>query len=128
MNPIALIRAARLGASEIARRAAAGTLSPEARTLAMKGAERFLEAIAAGDIVNAEQHTARLRRCATCDSRVDEAAPGAWGASSWCGPALVDRLDQEDPTCGCLVIVKALVGSESCPQKRYTAITVRRGR
>lgn len=119
MNRIGLIRAAALGAQEIARRYAAGDLDPEARALAMKGAERYLAAIAAGDIAGDSEVDSRRQACRKCKSRNDETAPGAEAPSSWCGPALKERLDQQPPTCGCLLVCKTLVGSESCPQGRW---------
>lgn len=112
-----LIRVAALGAAEIARRARAGTLDPEARVLALRGAETFLAAIAHGDIASEERYAARLAQCGACPSRVDETAPGASAPSSWCGRAL--KPGHDPPTCGCCLLVACLVGSKTCPQRRW---------
>ncbi len=116
-----LMRLARLGVSEIAARAKAGTLPPGARMLALKGAGAFVSAIASGDIADDATYEGRLGVCARCPNRVDETAPGADGPSSWCGRAFQpnDGGDGGPVTCGCLLLVKCLVKSEACPEHRW---------
>lgn len=91
----------------------------DARALLAKGAERFIGAIAAGDLADAGTVEVRRQACRTCPSYTAEQVAGADAPSAWCGPGLVDRMDADPPTCGCLLRLKVLVGSEECPQGRW---------
>lgn len=95
------------------------TASEEQRAMLARGAEVYATAIATGDIVTAPALADRRRTCRGCPSYRVERAPGAEAPSGWCGPALVDGMAQQPPTCGCLVVVKAVVASERCPQGRW---------
>ena len=104
-----------LGGVEAVRRLPRATEAQ--RAMMAKGAEEFASAIAAGDIVRLPVFRERRRTCRGCKSMVYETAEGADGPSAWCGPSLVDRLDDPvRPTCGCLCLVKAVVASQTCPQ------------
>lgn len=83
-----------------------------------KGASKYLRAIILGDFVDENQQEQRLDKCRGCLMLVDR---------QWCGPAFEDHTDHPDPdqrSCGCLVFAKTAVASESCPQKKWTSITI----
>lgn len=111
------------GGVEAVRRLAVA--SEEQRAMLARGAEAFAGAIAQGDVVTGAELARRRAICRSCPSYTIETAPGAEAPSGWCGPALTDRMDQATPTCGCLVVTKAVVGSERCPQGRWEEATAR---
>lgn len=79
------------------------------------GAAKFAAAVASGNIADEETVLRRREKCRNCPSRVRAVAPGAVFESDWCGPAL----EETPTTCGCLILGKTLVGSESCPQAKW---------
>lgn len=99
----------------------------EALIVAAKGAERFLPALAAGDVASEEIQAMRIATCRRCPWMRTETAPGAGSESSWCGKALTPREGPEVPpgerTCGCLLAAKVAVASEACPQDKWPAET-----
>jgi hypothetical protein len=99
----------------------------EALVVAAKGAERFLPALARGDVATEEIQAMRIATCKRCPWMQTEQAPGATGESTWCGKALTPREGPEVPpgerTCGCLLAAKVAVASESCPQDKWPAET-----
>lgn len=83
----------------------------------VRGSERYLEAIAMGDVADASIVALRRAVCRGCPSRVRKALPGA-KKSDWCGPPLKET----GRTCGCLLAGKSIVASESCPQRKWGAV------
>jgi hypothetical protein len=105
---------------------------------ALKGAAKYTEAIARGDVADDSARTERHATCAECPHKVRHRAMGRY---IWtCGPFAQDRTsDTIAPTCGCIVMAqcgdapedlagdptraeaagKAVVASESCPQRRW---------
>lgn len=93
---------------------------------AAKGAERFVSAMATGDIASAPVVAARLSECRKCATRVRITIDGANAESDWCGPPLEDHQNHTDPfrrSCGCLIAGKVRVGSELCPRGKWGAET-----
>ena len=87
--------------------------------VAAKGAAKFAAAVEAGDIASAATVAARRSVCRACPSRVRVTVMGAVAASDWCGQPFVETAG-ERPTCGCLLAGKTSVGSERCPQGRWS--------
>lgn len=114
---VELARLAMTSLKEVQRRAAAGEITGRQLWVSARGAERFLQAVASGDVCDGSETERRIGVCRSCPSRVRETAPGADGPSDWCGPAL--RPQEHPATCGCLLAAKAVVGSEHCPQGRW---------
>ena len=96
---------------------------------ALKGAAKYVAAIATGDIATPETQERRAKLCAGCPDRNRYTALGMY---VWtCGTAGVDRKDANPPTCGCIVLSgsrnqtsaeaagKTVVASERCPQGRW---------
>lgn len=105
---------------------------------ALKGAAKYTEAIARGDIASERDQRERQATCAGCPHKVRHSALGRY---IWtCGPFAQDRTrDANAPTCGCIVMAqgdetsselsgdptraeaagKAVVASEACPQRRW---------
>lgn len=118
MATISLVQVARYvvaGTKTLAQLDAEGLLTAENVWLAAKGAERFAQAVARGDVADADVQAERGATCGECPSRTECAGFG------YCGPALVERLGPEvaDPTCGCLVEGAAAVKSHRCPQCKW---------
>lgn len=88
----------------------------------VKGAARFVEAIATGDVASPEEIDRRRAICRDCPSKVIKMIPGGIvgidGDSAWCGEPLVEN----DWTCGCLLAGKTAVGSEFCPQGKWDSV------
>lgn len=113
-------RAALRGARALAELHRAGGLTPGTRWVALTGAGRYLSAVLAGDVCDDDETRRRLGVCAACPHATPlPGGPPATVLPGYCGPALVDRTDQPEPTCGCLLQAKASVASESCPQERW---------
>lgn len=91
----------------------------DSAALLAKGSERFLASVASGDLADRGTVEKRRQACRGCPSLTVEQVEGAESPSAWCGPALRDLTTAEPPTCGCLVRLKTLVGSEKCPQDRW---------
>ena len=98
---------------------------------ALKGAAKYVTAIATGAVAPEAVQADRAERCAACEERSRYSALGQF---VWtCGPAGVDRLaSPTNPTCGCLVYSrpknqvaltaagKTVVASERCPQGKWS--------
>lgn len=98
----------------------AGMLNKADSWYMAKGAAKYVEAIASGDVAEEETIAERRRICKACSSRITMRIRGADAESDWCGPAGVDALNIADkPTCGCLLAAKTAVGSERCPQSKW---------
>jgi hypothetical protein len=105
---------------EFGRLLAAGYVDRETAWYMAKGAERFIESVARGDIATEAERTARRDVCRGCSSRVRLTIGGAESESDWCGDPGPNRLHLADkPTCGCLLAGKTFVGSEHCPQGKW---------
>jgi hypothetical protein len=97
--------------------ALAGKIGPREAWIGMRGAARYLEAVAAGDVAPEAAIEARLRVCRACPARTaDEDVPEAAG---YCGPAFAAAELPDGPTCGCALEGKASVASEVCPRGRW---------
>lgn len=89
-------------------------------TTGMEGAEELLSALAAGDVAGFTLWRRRLREgCARCESRVTLTIGRMRTPGDFCGPPLVDRMDQAKPTCGCSCALMAAVKSKRCPQEHW---------
>lgn len=95
-------------------------LLPEHFWVSLRGSQKYVKAVASGDIALPQQVVARLEICQKCPALVEEthlphATPG------WCGPPLEShmKIAQEDRTCGCLVRAKIHVASETCPRGKW---------
>jgi len=85
----------------------------------MRGAEKFVTAIASGDVAPPELVAARIEVCRACPHKVERKLPLMVAESSWCGPPLEEHMDELRPTCGCLLAGKVRVESERCPQDKW---------
>lgn len=122
MNRVVVMRVAReakRATREVLARWATGGLGAEQQAVAAEGARRFWDALATGDIAEDATYEVRIATCKGCGSKRDVAAPGMKETSSWCGMPFENRMGDESPTCGCLLGVKCLVGSEKCPQRKW---------
>lgn len=99
---------------------AKGHLTMEEWIVAGAGAARYLKAISNDQVVTQAEYEEGVKICLECDSMVREVGPGDKAPSNWCGPPLVDRLNEEEPTCGCLVLLKRACATKDglCPQKK----------
>lgn len=124
-----LTRVIRLGTASIVGMYRDGTLPPEWRWTALRGAARYFRAILSGDVADDEEQHWRARVCLGCHHHSQRPLDGSSGV--YCGPPFDDRLDAPEPTCGCLVALttggavvpagKVVVASEACPQGRWTS-------
>lgn len=99
-----------------------GNLTIEQKAVLAEGGTRFLATIASGDIPPQAAYEARLDACRGCPSKVVAAAREGVAESSWCGRPFEDRTGEDNPTCGCLIVLKAACAGEDCPQKRWPKI------
>jgi hypothetical protein len=86
---------------------------------AVKGGAKFAAAILTGDVADDQLAGLRRESCLACPSRVRITVGGASAESDWCGDPFAERLDEPQPTCGCLLAGKVRVASEKCPQGRW---------
>lgn len=85
---------------------------------ALRGAKKYVDAIARGDIALPQVTAARLAVCGQCPHATRHPLyPNL--RLGYCGPAFDDRMAETPPTCGCLIAGKARVGGENCPQNRW---------
>lgn len=119
VGPIEHARAAAEAAGVIARMVASGELSEASRAALDKGADAFAGAILARDWAAGDEVDHRREVCRGCSAHTVKRAPGAAAASSWCGEPLTPNPDSDPPTCGCLLRLKTLVGSERCPAGKW---------
>lgn len=102
------------------RRVAAGEVTTEDLSMLQEGAGVYLRAIAEGDVAPREVVSLRIAECQSCPSRMQHwSDPEHLG---FCGPPFEDRLDDDDPTCGCPIGPAAHVGSKECPQGKFEAV------
>lgn len=110
----------RMGAMDMVRMALRGKLRPSHVWVAMRGAEKFVEAMRRGDVATDQQLEIRGKACASCGLCTEHATPIAGTTKRYCGAPY----ETTDKTCGCLVGVtingvfyaggKAAVRTESC--------------
>lgn len=83
-----------------------------------EGAAEYVMRIAEGDSATETAILLRLsyEGCGGCKHR-QGATPEFFG---YCGPKGVNRLAEEEPTCGCPVQGLACVASRECPQGRWS--------
>lgn len=130
---------ASLAKAELVRMAREGELGPARVWVAMKGASKYLAAVAAGDVAGEDRQGRRLATCRGCPWRTVRAVTlPTLTVDVWhCGEPFVEHLGPEvfpgSRVCGCLVGIsvhgemvdraagKVVVGSESCPQGRWGA-------
>lgn len=112
-------RAAAEAARVVARMIAGGEVSEHAMAALDVGADAFTRALITGDWANAAEVDRRREVCRQCPAHVVKAAPGAAKPSSWCGEPLTPDPDATPPTCGCLLRLKTLVGSQACPAGKW---------
>lgn len=105
------------GGLDIMAMARAGELTPRKAWVAMKGAEKYVRAVASGDVADSETITLRLAQCRVCPAA---SVPGRVYLS-YCGTPLDEKLDGpvQERTCGCVCAGKASVQSEKCPRGRW---------
>lgn len=94
-----------------------GKIGPMEAWIGMRGAGKYLDAVAAGDVATEDEVKRRLAVCLACPARMaDQDVPEAAG---WCGPPFEAAELPDGPTCGCLIDAKASVASEMCPRGRW---------
>jgi len=115
---------ARMGIDTLIDMALARKLSPRMLWLAMKGAEKYRSAVAAGDTAATEVQDYRASSCAGCTTCqwVDSKMKGV--QTGWCG----EPVKETEASCVCLVSLsehgelqpagKVVVASEFCPRKQ----------
>lgn len=111
------------GAATVAALVKEGRFDKSMFWVGMKGAGKYIKAIAEGDVCSEDDWLDRLsRHCATCESvQPDPADPSK--RVGYCGEPLKDHThDHSPPTCGCLVAGKCRVASERCPQRKWHAV------
>lgn len=117
-----MLSAGKDAAAWLLRRVAAGEIEDEDLSMVQEGAGMYLRAIAEGDVAPRDVVSLRITECRSCPSRMDH-----WGDHDhlgFCGPPFHDRMDEDDPTCGCPIGPAAHVGSKACPQERFTSVTI----
>jgi hypothetical protein len=121
----------RLGTDTLIDMALKGSLTPSTLWTALKGAESYRAAMAAGDVASEDEQLSRAAICAACPSRTSRRVDSIKATASYCGEPFNDRTAEADkPSCGCLVTIsvdgqplgpagKTMIKSEACPQKRW---------
>jgi hypothetical protein len=124
----------RLGTDTLIDMALKGSLTPSTLWTALKGAESYRAAMAAGDVASEDEQLSRAAICAACPSRTSRRVDSIKATASYCGEPFNDRREEADkPTCGCLIAItndgetisqagKTMVASEQCPQKKWLAV------
>lgn len=105
------------GAVDLWGMARRGELGRAQLWVAAKGARRYVEAIARGDVAPAAEAAARRRECAGCEARV----AGKGLVLGYCGEPFVVVTTPGRETCGCVLDGAVLVASHACPRKRFAA-------
>lgn len=98
---------------------------------AAKGGVTWATALATGDVADEETTEKRRAICRDCPMKTVAQLPGMTSPSSWCGKPLEDHTKEpelEARSCGCLLFGKTMVASESCPQQKWTAVTLTKER
>lgn len=89
---------------------------------AVRGAARFVAALALGDVADPSRAETRASSCRECPLREDRTVTGTPVSVSFCGRPFVEA----PGTCGCLVLFagrpagKIMVRSEACPSGRWS--------
>ena len=119
-----------VGTEELVQRALRGELTAGQLWTAIRGAERYRKAMAAGDVADEAEALRRALICAACPSRSSEEKQAVKATAHYCGEPFVARLSGSEPTCGCLVGLtvngetraagKPYVRSEQCPQGKWS--------
>lgn len=111
------------GMETLARMALGGEVAPWMLWTAIRGAERYTAALAAGAPESTEAvKVERYAACAACPHRTARSVFSA-GTAYYCGTPFVE--DSASRTCGCLVALnvsaagKPLLADERCPQGRW---------
>lgn len=126
MNLLDLLK---LGTEELTKKALAGELSPKQLWTAIKGANTYRAAMAAGNICSEAEGERRAAICAQCPSRVEHRIESIGATAGYCGKPFEAKLNADPPVCGCLVTItvngstspaaKTMVQSEQCPQGKW---------
>ncbi len=120
---------ARLATADLAALARNGDLSASQAWTAVKGAARYVAAVASGDVVTTTEAIGRLARCQRCEAFTERPDPVRLTIDGtptelhayYCG----EPFKESARTCGCLLAVgqspagKMLVGSEQCPRGEW---------
>lgn len=95
--------------------------------VALKGASRYVLALASGDVASEAESQERATECALCPHRHTRQTAKSGVVAGYCGRPLEPSAEKN--TCGCLVTItigfatrpagKTLVDSEYCPQFRW---------
>lgn len=104
--------------------ALAGRLRPDHLWRAVRGAGRYVAAIATGQAADPDTARRRAAVCAECKSRTTVNKHEIGAVAGYCGTPF--EVGTEPPTCGCLVTLtahgvttpagKCCVAPETCPQ------------
>lgn len=132
---LGLLELVRLGGDEIIEMAKNGTIRGRHLWVAIKGAETYRRAVAAGDLRPVERAKTCARVCAGCNLRTvrEVEVNGTLVVAGYCGkPFEVVKANPKKgtfATCGCLVTMtfggellpagKAVVQSERCPNELW---------
>lgn len=97
--------------------------------VALKGASRYVIALASGDVASEDEAIERSVVCVLCPNRQTRETAKAGVVAGYCGKPLSPSVEKN--TCGCLVTItigtttrpagKTLVDSEYCPQFRWNS-------
>jgi hypothetical protein len=125
MTTMSVTDLCRLGIDVLSAKAKAGEIGPREFWTALRGAAKYREAVARGDVATGCRADQRMSVCLTCPSRTCEPTSVAGVVAGFCGEAF----EETATTCGCLVTVtidgnpwpagKPVVSSECCPQDRW---------
>lgn len=108
------------GAATFGGLLAKGEISPARAWVGMRGAARYMRAVAAGDVAEGGAVAERLAVCRGCPGAVPDADLG--DDAMWCGGPGAEVGPDGMPTCGCLLPAKASVGSETCPRASWPSV------
>lgn len=124
MNLIDLLA---LGRERIVELAKSGELSPAFLWVALRGAAKYAEAVATGDVADAAAACHRAAVCGECGTHDVVGTSHRGTFAGYCG-----RVDVPGVSCGCLVTLtvlgdspeprpagKTLVAAERCPRGKW---------
>ena len=120
-NGLRLAALAMLAGSDVIRGLRAeGKLNASHFWVGLKGAKRYVAAVASGDIALPQVQDARLQKCRECEALTVVAIPME-AQPGFCGSPVEERMTGpvQQRFCGCLVVAKAAVGSETCPRGKW---------
>ncbi len=116
-----------LGRERIVGLAKSGQLDPAFLWVALRGAARYAQAVASGDVADDATARERVAVCSVCPVHDVVATSKAGVFAGYCGTS-----DVPGVSCGCLVTLtvfgddrtmtaagKTLVGSERCPRGKW---------